>query len=62
MKSLIGKAFKELYAIFFKSNTAWDRSKDKIRAAHRGSIDSGYFGSNAHGEVDLPGLKEKNKK
>ncbi len=62
MKNLIRKTFKDLYAILFKSNTAWDHSKDKIRAAHKGSINSGYFGSNAHGEVDLPWLKEENKK
>ena len=55
-------AIKGLYNILFKSNTAWDHSKDKIRAAQRGSINSGYFGSNAHGEVDLPWLKEENKK
>lgn len=58
MKNLIRKALRELYAILFKSHTAWDHSKDKIRAAQRGSINSGYFGSNAHGEVDLPWLKE----
>lgn len=56
------RALKELYAILFKSRTAWDHSKDKIRAAHRGSINSGYFISNDHGEVDLPWLKEQNKK
>ena len=63
MKIPIIKALKELYAILFKSHTAWDNSKDKIRAAHKGSINSGYFGSNAHGEVDLPWLKDdKHKK
>ena len=57
------RVLKELYTILFKSHTAWDNSKDKIRAAHRGSINSGYFGSNAHGEVDLPWLKDdKHKK
>lgn len=55
-------AIKELYNILFKSKTAWDHSKDKIRAAHRGSINSGYFGSNAHGDVDLPWLKEEQSK
>ena len=56
------RVLKELYSILFKSHTAWDNSKDKIRAAHKGSINSGYFGSNAHGEVDLPWLKEETKK
>ena len=56
------RALKELYNILFKSHTAWDHSKDKIRAAHRGSVSIGYFGSNAQGEVDLPWLKEQNKK
>ena len=63
MKNLTRKTLKELYAILFKSHTAWDHSKDKIRAAHKGSINSGYFGSNAHGDVDLPWLKDgKHKK
>lgn len=62
MKNPTRKILKELYAIFFESHTAWDHSKDKIRAAHRGSVNSGYFGSNAHGEVDLPRLNEKDKK
>ena len=62
MKSLIRRALRELYAIFFKSRSAWDGSKDKIRAAHRGSINSDYFGSNAHGDVDLPWLKDERRK
>ena len=62
MKNPTGKVLKELYAIFFKSHTAWDHSKYKIRAAHRGSVNCGYFGYNAHGDVDLPWLKEQNKK
>ncbi|MXY46019.1 MAG: hypothetical protein F4Y44_03340 [Chloroflexi bacterium] len=62
MKNPTRKILKELYAIFFKSNAAWDDSKDKIRAAHRGSLNSGYFGSNAHGDVDLPWIREEDKK
>ena len=63
MKILIIKALKELYTILFKSHTAWGHSKNKIRAAHKGSINSGYFGSNAHDDVDLPWLKDgKHKK
>ena len=61
MKNLIRKMLKELYAILFNSQTAWSHSKDKIRAAHKGSVSGGYFGSNAHGEVDLPWLKEDKK-
>lgn len=62
MKKPVTKILKELYAIFFKSHIAWDHSKDKIRAAHRGSLNSGYFGSNAHGDVDLPWIREEDKK